>query len=142
MPLEDVDKAKREVASGKDEDNQTEPKVYESGYFLLSQQINSLRDSMDSKFESMRKENDMKLSELRKEMDVKFDKVDERFNKIDVKFDKVDQRFVKIDAKFDEVYKEIEDVRKEISGLQRWSFALIITVILGFVGTIATIFLK
>lgn len=128
MPLEDVDKAKREVASGKDEDNQTEPKVYESGYFLLSQQINSLRDSMDSKFESMRKENDMKLSELRKEMDVKFDEVDERFNKID--------------AKFDEVYKEIKDVRKEISGLQRWSFALIITVILGFVGTIATIFLK
>ncbi|MGI6484843.1 MAG: hypothetical protein GX759_00740 [Thermoanaerobacterales bacterium] len=142
MSLKDVDKAKSEVASGKDEDNRAEPKVYESGYFLLSQQINSLRDSMDSKFEYMRKETDTKFSDLRKEMDLKFNKVDERFDKADLKFNKVDEKFDGVNKEIKDINKEIKDIRKEIGYLQRWSVALIITVILGFLGTIVVIAFK
>ena len=36
-------------------DNSHDPKIHESAYFLLSQQIVSLRDSMDTKIENLRK---------------------------------------------------------------------------------------
>jgi len=102
-----MNKTKNEIAASEDNIPPHEPKIYESGYFYLSQQINDLRDRMDAKF----------------------DKVDEKFSKIDEKFDKVDEKFdsmrKEIDARFDKLNDKFDY-------LQRWTFALIITVVLAF----------
>jgi len=121
MPLEDMEKTRKEMATTNDDKPRDEPRVYESGYFLLSQQITSLRDSMDSKFEAARKETEFKFSEVRKEIKELSDKTDARFAKVDQKFDEVrkeikelsdktDARFAKVDDKFDEIRKEIKEL--------------------------------
>lgn len=92
-----VNKTKNEIAASEDNIPPHEPKIYESGYFYLSQQINDLRDRMD-----------VKINDLRDRMDVKFDKVDE---------------------KFDSMRKEFND---KFDSSRRWTFALIITVVLAF----------
>lgn len=152
--------AEKEIAAGNDEQrsNETrEPKIYETGYFLLSQQINSLRDSVDAKFETTRKE----IKELAEKTDMKFDTV---YKDIKALSDKTDARFDRFDAKFAEVHKEIKDLsdktdarfeaaRKEadarfdklndkVDGLQRWAIGSVIAVIVGTIGVIVTILLK
>ncbi len=121
IPLEDMEKTRKEIATTNDDQPRDEPRVYESGYFLLSQQITSLRDSMDSKFEAARKESDFKFSEVKREIKELSDKTDVRFAKVDEKFaevrkeikelsDKTDARFAKADEKFDEIRKEIKNL--------------------------------
>jgi len=121
IPLEDMEKTRKEIATTNDDQPRDEPRVYESGYFLLSQQITSLRDSMDSKFEAARKETDFKFSEVKREIKELSDKTDVRFAKADEKFaevrkeikelsDKTDARFAKADEKFDEIRKEIKNL--------------------------------
>jgi hypothetical protein len=89
-----VNRTKNEIAAGGDNIPPQEPKIYESGYFFLSQQINDLRDRMDAKFDKV----DEKFDSMRKETDARFDKLNDKFDY-----------------------------------LQRWPFALIVTVVLGFV---------
>ena len=171
MPLEDMEKTKREIASS--DDNNLNPKVTDIGYLYLSQQINNLmqmqnefRNNMEIRFDNLRQELkseikalsdktdarfeaqaksfnqrfetqakivNEKFESLEKSIDEKFDKVDMKFDKIDAKFDKIDERFEKIDEKFDEMHRKL---KIETNGLQRWAFGLLITIILGFVGTI------
>lgn len=184
MSIEDVEKAKKEIASSNDNQNK-EQKITDIGYLYLSQQMNNMmqmlnefRNNIEIRFDNQRQEFKSEIKTLsdkvdtrfeeveaevktlsdKAETDTRFNKVDDRFDKVDKKFDKVDERFDKvderfgevrteiktfsdktdsrfdrIDTKFDDVYGEIREIRKEISGIQRWAFALIVTVILGFV---------
>jgi uncharacterized protein YdcH (DUF465 family) len=140
MPLEDMEKTRKEMATTNDDKPRDEPRVYESGYFLLSQQITSLRDSMDSKFETARKETEFKFSEVRKEIKELSVKTDARFAKVDDKLDEIrkeikeladrtDARFNELihrhDEKFGKIDTKLDEVRKEINGLQRWMIASI-----------------
>lgn len=139
--------AEKEIAGGNGEQRQNEthePKIYESGYFYLSQQINDVRDRMDAKFDRV----DAKFEAVRKEIKDLSDKTDARFDtvhkeikdlsdKTDSGFDRVDIRLESIrketDARFDRVDEKFNDIHKEISGLQKWAFGLIVTVVLGFI---------
>ncbi len=82
--------SEKEIAAGNDEQrpNEThepkiEPKIFESGYFYLSQQINDLRDRMDAKFDRV----DAKFEAVHKEIKDLSDKTDAKFEKIEDKFD-------------------------------------------------------
>ncbi|WP_213974966.1 hypothetical protein [Tepidanaerobacter acetatoxydans] len=130
--------AEKEIAAGNDEQrsNEThEPKIFESGYFYLSQQINDLRDRMDAKFdrvdakfEANRKETDAKFEAVYKEIKDLSDKTDARFDKVDERFDKVDERFEKIEDKFD--------------ALNKWAVGSVIAVLIGTISVIVTLLLK
>ncbi len=96
-----------------------EPKIYASGYFYLSQQINDLRDRMDAKFDRV----DTKFEVVHGEIKALSDKTDAKFESMRKE---MDSRFDKVDEKFD-------DIHKEIIGIQKWAFGLIVTVIIGFI---------
>lgn len=121
-----VNRAKDEMAASGDNIPPQEPRIYESGYFFLSQQINDLRDRMDAKFDKV----DTKFDSMRKEIDARFDKVDAKF---DVVYKEIKALSDKTDARFDKVDDKFDGIHREISGLQKWAFALIVTVVLGFV---------
>ncbi|WP_213950750.1 hypothetical protein [Tepidanaerobacter syntrophicus] len=136
-----MDMAEKEInAGGTGNDGQNtkgpvEPKIYESGYFYLSQQINDLRDRMDAKFDRV----DAKFESMKKEMDSRFDKVDAKFeavhkeikdlsDKTDLRFEKMDEKFEKIEDKFD--------------ALNKWAVGSVIAVLIGTISVIVTLLLK
>ncbi|OIQ11586.1 hypothetical protein [Neomoorella thermoacetica] len=52
---------------------------------------------------------------------------------------RIDRLDEKMSAGFSEVRKELNDVRKEIGGVYRWSFGLLVTMLVGFAGVIVTL---
>jgi gas vesicle protein len=112
----------------------------------ISKENKSLSDKTDTKFEALSNKTSANINALSDKINVKFDEVnkdiknlsdktDTKFNALDLKINALSD---KTDTRFDKVDLDIKETRKEINGLQRWAFALIITVIIGFV----TIYLK
>ncbi len=112
----------------------------------ISKENKNLSDKTDAKFETLSNKTsaninalsdktDLKLNEVNRDIKNLSDKTDAKFNALDLKINALSD---KTDAGFDKVDLEVKEIRKEINGLQRWAFALIITVIIGFV----TIYLK
>lgn len=123
--------AEKEIAAGNDEQrsNEThEPKIFESGYFYLSQQINDLRDRMDAKFDRV----DAKFEANRKETDAKFDMVHKEIKDLS---DKTDARFDKVDARFDRIEDKVDNSNK-------WAIGSVIAVLVGTISVIITLLLK
>lgn len=124
-----ANKTKNEIAASEDNIPPHEPKIYESGYFFLSQQISALKDSMDAKFDRL----DSKFVEVHKEIKDLSNTMDARFEaarkESDARFEAARKES---DAKFDKINSKFDAIHREISGLQRWAFALIATVIIGF----------
>lgn len=125
--------SEKEIAAGNDEQrpNEThEPKIYESGYFYLSQQINDLRDRTDAKFDRV----DIKFESMKKEIDARFDRVDAKFDAVHKEIkdlsDKTDARFEAARRETDARFDKLDD---KINVLQRWAFGIIVTVVLAFV---------
>ncbi|BCV20408.1 hypothetical protein [Moorella sp. Hama-1] len=52
---------------------------------------------------------------------------------------RIDRLDEKMSAGFSEVRKELTDVRKEIVGVHRWSFGLLVTMLVGFASVIVTL---
>lgn len=156
-----MDMAEKEIdgrGAGNDGQNAkrpAEPKIYASGYFYLSQQINDLRDRMDAKFDrvdtkfevvhgeikDLSDKTNTRFESLKKEIDSRFDKVDTKFEvvhgEIKALSDKTDAKFEsmrkEMDSRFDKVDEKFDDIHKEIIGIQKWAFGLIVTVIIGFI---------
>ncbi|WP_213973699.1 hypothetical protein [Tepidanaerobacter acetatoxydans] len=145
--------SEKEIAAGNDEQrpNEThepkiEPKIFESGYFYLSQQINDLRDRMDAKFDRV----DAKFESMKKEMDSRFDKVDAKFEAVHKEIkdlsDKTDARFDRVDAKFEANRKEtdarFDKIEDKFDALNKWAVGSVIAVLVGTISVIATLLLK
>lgn len=134
MPMDNMDVTKKELAVGNDEDRRAEPKIYETGYFLISQQIVSFKDSIDNKLDAIRKDIDVKFSDARKETDAKLTEIRKEVSDARQETDaKLSEIRRETDTRLSEVRKEISDVREGINVLQRWAFGIIVTVVLGFV---------
>ncbi|GAQ24539.1 hypothetical protein TSYNT_5386 [Tepidanaerobacter syntrophicus] len=147
-----TDMAEKEInAGGTGNDGQNtkgpvEPKIYESGYFYLSQQINDLRNHMDAKFDRL----DAKFESMKKEMDSRFDKVDAKFDMVHKEIKDLSD---KIDAKFEAVHKEIKDlsgktdarfdrIEDKVDNSNKWAIGSVIAVLIGTISVIVTLLLK
>ncbi|WP_213951557.1 hypothetical protein [Tepidanaerobacter syntrophicus] len=123
-----------------------EPKIYESGYFYLSQQINDLRNHMDAKFDRV----DAKFESMKKEMDSRFDKVDAKFDMVHKEIKDLSD---KTDAKFEAVHKEIKDlsgktdarfdrIEDKVDNSNKWAIGSAIAVLIGTISVIVTLLWK
>lgn len=127
-----TNKTKSEIAASEDNNiSPREPKIFESGYFYLSQQINDLRDRMDAKFDKI---------------DEKFSKIDEKFDKVDAKFDSMrketDARFDKIDARFEKINEKLDKFSDKIDSSRKWAIGSVIAVLVGTISVIVNLVLK
>lgn len=75
MPLDEMDKMKKEIASSSDDNHQDDPRMPEVGYFYLAQQINTLmqmqnefRNSIELRFDNLRQETKADIKVLRDEL--------------------------------------------------------------------------
>ncbi|MCR4432152.1 MAG: apolipoprotein A1/A4/E family protein [Tepidanaerobacteraceae bacterium] len=112
MPMEDLSKAKREIASGTESNETNMAKISETAYFYLSQQINDLRDRTDSKSELLRAELKQEINSVKTELNQKMDSVrNELKQEIDSVRNELKQE---IDSVKSELDKKIESVRYEL----------------------------
>lgn len=112
--------AEKKTVAGSDKQrpNETqEPKIYESGYFYLSHQINGLRDRMDAKFDRV----DAKFEVFNRE-------IKDLSNKTDARFDKVDARF--------------DSIENKVDNFNKWAIGSVIAVPVGTISVIITLVLK
>jgi DNA anti-recombination protein RmuC len=76
-------------------------------------------------------------------LEERFDRIDLRFDEVDRRFEQVDRRFEQLDRRFEEVNAEFRELRGEMNGrfdaLQRLIIQMLATLIVGFVGVIATL---
>jgi hypothetical protein len=82
------------------------------------------------------------------------ERLEERFDRIDQRFDEVDRRFEQVDRRFDEVERHFEqrfgsiesdfrelrgEMNKRFDAMQRLIIQMLVTLIVGFAGVIATL---
>lgn len=76
-------------------------------------------------------------------LEERFDRIDQRFDEVDRRFDDVDRRFEAVDRRFDRVDADFRELRGEMNGrfdaMQRLIIQMLVTLIVGFVGVIATL---
>jgi DNA anti-recombination protein RmuC len=80
-------------------------------------------------------------------LEERFDRIDERFDGLDQRFDEVDRRFDEMDRRFEQrfgrVDADIRELRGEMNGrfdaLQRLIIQMLVTLVVGFAGVIATL---
>ncbi|WP_422446519.1 hypothetical protein [Thermoanaerobacterium sp. DL9XJH110] len=112
MPMEDLSKAKREIASGTESNETNMAKISETAYFYLSQQINDLRDRTDSKSELLRAELKQEINSVKTELNQKIDSVrNELKQEINSVKTELNQ---KIDSVRNELKQEIDSVKNEL----------------------------
>jgi hypothetical protein len=63
------------------------------------------------------RETSQQITSLREEMDRRFDGVDQRFEQVDQRFERVDQRFEQVDRRFEEVAQRFEQVEDSVAQL-------------------------
>jgi hypothetical protein len=112
MPLEDMEKMKKEVAGGAD-DRPDEPKIPEIGYFYLAQQINNLMQM---------------LNESRNNTDMRFDNQRQEFR-------------AEIKGLKDEIKKDISELKGEFNGIKTWFIGTIVGIV-GIITAIVGLILK
>ncbi len=108
MPMEDLERAKKEVAVSSEE-NKEELKVSEFGYYFILKEI---KDDIRERFGTL----NTKMDKLASELNTRIDKLDE---KIDIVKDSLDQ---KIDA-------VRESLDQKIGNWKMWAIGTIIAVI-------------
>jgi DNA anti-recombination protein RmuC len=83
---------------------------------------------------------DERLEERFDRIDYRFDEVDRRFEVVDRRFDAVERRF---DQRFDQIHVDFRELRGEMNSrfdaMQRLIIQMLATLIVGFVGVIATL---
>jgi hypothetical protein len=90
---------------------------------------------------------DERLEERFDRIDYRFDEVDRRFEVVDRRFDGVDRRFDAVerrfDQRFDQIHVDFRELRGEMNSrfdaMQRLIIQMLATLIVGFVGVIATL---
>jgi gas vesicle protein len=146
MPLEDMEKMKKEVAGGAD-DRPDELKIPEIGYFYLAQQINNLmqmlnesRNNTDMRFDNQRQEFKAEIRGLREEIKNDISELKGEFNDFrnntDIRFDNQKQEFkAEIKGLKDEIKNDISELKGEFNGIKTWFIGTIV----GIVGIIIAI---
>ncbi|MDD4569781.1 MAG: hypothetical protein PHE70_06610 [Tepidanaerobacteraceae bacterium] len=132
-------KTEIEIAASGDNIPPQEPKIYESGYFYLSQQINDLRDRMDAKFDRV----DARFESMKRDTDARFEAVHKEIKDLS---DKTDARFDKVDAKLESMRKEtdarFDGIEDKVDNLNKWTVGSVIAVMVGTISVIVTLLLK
>ena len=82
---------------------------------------------------------DEKIDKLDRKFEAKFEKLEEKLEKIDGKFEKIDGKFEKIDEKFIKVDEKFERVFDRFDAIIRWSVGIMVALVVGFSGVIATL---
>lgn len=76
-------------------------------------------------------------------LEERFDWIDQSFDEEDHRFDDVDRRFEAVDRRFDRVDADFREMRGEMNSrfdaMQRLIIQVLVTLIVGFVGVIATL---
>jgi len=86
---------------------------------------------------------DERLGERFDRIDQRFDEVDRRFEQVDRRFEQIDRRFEAVDGRFEQVHVDFRELRGEMNSrfdaMQRLIIQMLVTLIVGFVGVIATL---
>jgi dsDNA-specific endonuclease/ATPase MutS2 len=142
MPMEDLSKAKKEIASGTESNETNMAKISETAYFYLSQQINDLRDRTDSKSELLRAELKQEINSVKTELNQKIDSVknelkqeiDSVKNELDQKIDSVrnelKQEIITLNNKFEQLHLEVNQIRESAHQTNVMIIVTLIAVIL------------
>lgn len=142
MPMEDLSKAKREIASGTESNETNMAKISETAYFYLSQQINDLRDRTDSKSELLRAELKQEINSVKTELNQKIDSVrnelkqeiDSVKNELDQKIDSIrnelKQEILTLNNKFEQLHSEVNQIRESAHQTNVMIIVTLIAVIL------------
>ncbi|HHW04171.1 MAG TPA: apolipoprotein A1/A4/E family protein [Thermoanaerobacterales bacterium] len=142
MPMEDLSKAKREIASGTESNETNMAKISETAYFYLSQQINDLRDRTDSKSELLRAELKQEINSVKTELNQKIDSVrnelkqeinslkTELNQKIDSVRNELKQEILTLNNKFEQLHSEVNQIRESAHQTNVMIIVTLIAVIL------------
>ncbi|WP_422446738.1 hypothetical protein [Thermoanaerobacterium sp. DL9XJH110] len=141
MPLEDMEKAKKEVASS------DEPKIPEIGYFYLAQQVNTLmqmlnetRNNIDIRFDNQRQEFKGEIKSLREEIDGLREETknsiislkEETKNNMSALREEIKNEIKELR---EEIKNDIKELRSEFNSIKTWFIGTVV----GIVGIIVAI---
>lgn len=143
MPLEDMEKAKKEAASGVDEQPQ---KIPEMGYFLLAQQINSLsqqissfRTELKQDINSLRSETKQDISEIKQDINSLRNQVKQDISEIKQELNSLRNEVKQeIYGLRSEMKTDINTIQAEIGSLRLWSIGTVAAIFVAAVGWLIT----
>lgn len=121
MPMEELEKAKKEAASGAEEQF---AKMPEMGYFLLSQQLSSINQQIASLQNQVQKTDESLRQEIiavRQEVYSVRSELKQEMNSM-----------------HSELKQEIAALSQEVGGLRLWSIGAVVGILLAAVGWFAT----